>query len=157
MRVMDLELVQKFINVVMWRGKKNAARHIVYDAIDVLTKKAGDDKRKGLRFFYKALIKLPAVEVRPRRVGGSVYQIPREVPPNRARALAMRWLISAAAERSDKTMGHRLHMSLLDAAEGRGSCVKKKLMCIEWQKQTVHSLIMHGKEVISMSISIREI
>lgn len=90
------------------------------------TKKAGD-QNKGLDLFYKALDQLmPAVEVRPRRVGGSVYQIPKEVAPNRARALAMRWLISAAAERSDKTMGLRLAHELLDAAEGRGSAAKKR-------------------------------
>ncbi len=67
------------------------------------------------------------VEVRPRRVGGSVYQIPMEVSPDRARALAMRWLIDAACSRTDKTMGNRLAHELLDAAEGRGTAVKKKL------------------------------
>jgi small subunit ribosomal protein S7 len=118
--------VEKLINVVMWRGKKSAARKIVYEAMDVLTKKAGD-QNKGLDLFYRALDQLmPAVEVRPRRVGGSVYQIPKEVAPNRARALAMRWLISAASERSDKTMGLRLAHELLDASEGRGSAAKKR-------------------------------
>jgi small subunit ribosomal protein S7 len=118
--------VEKLINVVMWRGKKSIARKIVYDALEVLIKKAGD-KDKGLDLFYRALDQImPAVEVRPRRVGGSVYQIPKEVIPHRARALAMRWLISAAAERSDKTMGLRLAHELLDAAEGRGAAAKKR-------------------------------
>ncbi len=118
--------VEKLINIVMWRGKKSAARKIVYDALEVLVKKAGDPE-KGLDLFYKALDQLmPAVEVRPRRVGGSVYQIPKEVAPNRARALAMRWLISAASERSDKTMGLRLAHELLEASEGRGAAAKKK-------------------------------
>ncbi len=118
--------IEKLINVVMWRGKKNAARKIVYDALDILIKKAGD-KEKGLALFYKALDALmPAVEVRPRRVGGSVYQIPKEVVPHRARALAMRWLIKAAADRTDKTMGGRLAYELIDAAEGRGAAAKRK-------------------------------
>jgi small subunit ribosomal protein S7 len=122
------ELVQKFINVVMWRGKKNVARKIVYDAIDVLIKKNGGDQNKGLNVFFKAFEQLiPAVEVRPRRVGGSVYQIPMEVRPDRARALAMRWLIGAAKTRSDKTMGARLASELLEAYEGRGNAIKKKI------------------------------
>lgn len=122
------ETVHKFINVVMWRGKKNIARTIVYDALDVLTKKAGGDKEKGLALFNKALDSIiPAVEVRPRRVGGSVYQIPAEVSFNRGRALAMRWLISAAKTRGDKSMGLRLGHELLDAIEGRGAAVKKRM------------------------------
>lgn len=121
------ELLQKFINVVMIQGKKNVARTIVYDAIDVLIKKNNGDKELGLKAFYRAFENVvPAVEVKPRRVGGSVYQIPAEVRPNRARALAMRWLISAAKSRSDKTMGQRLAQELLEANEGRGTAVKKK-------------------------------
>ena len=123
----DSAVVQKLINVVMWRGKKNVARKIVYDALDVLVKKAGGDTEKGLELFNKALDSIiPAVEVRPRRVGGSVYQIPKEVASNRGKALAMRWLIKAASTRSDKTMGLRLAYELLDAAEGRGTALKRK-------------------------------
>lgn len=122
------ELVQKFINVVMWRGKKNVARRIVYEAIDILIKKNNGDQNKGLTVFFKAFDQLiPAVEVRPRRVGGSVYQIPMEVRPDRARALAMRWLIGAAKTRSDKTMGQRLANELVEAYEGRGNAIKKKI------------------------------
>ncbi|HEX2977782.1 MAG TPA: 30S ribosomal protein S7 [Candidatus Babeliales bacterium] len=122
------ELVAKFINVVMWRGKKGVARKIVYDAIEILTKKAGNNREKGLESFYRAFEQVfPAIEVRPRRVGGSVYQIPVEVRPERRRALAMRWVIDAAKKRSDKSMGLRLGHELLDAAEGRGDAVKKKL------------------------------
>lgn len=120
-------LVQKFINVVMERGKKNIARGIVYDAIDVLIKKSNGNQVKGLDLFYQAFDNIvPAIEVRPRRVGGSVYQIPKEVQPDRGRALAMRWLRDAAADRSDKTMGQRLAHELLDAVENRGGAVKKK-------------------------------
>lgn len=121
------ESLQKLINVIMWRGKKGAARTIVYDAMDILVKKSGGDQDKALKLFIKALDQvMPAIEVRPRRVGGSVYQIPMEVGDRRARSLAFRWLISAASARSDKTMGLRLGHELLDAAEGRGSAVKKK-------------------------------
>lgn len=122
------ETITKLINVVMWRGKKNAARTIVYDALDALVKKAAGDKDKGLHLFLRALDAImPSVEVRARRVGGSVYQIPMEVAHNRSRALAMRWLIAAAKTRPDKTMGLRLAHELMDAAEGRGTAVKKKL------------------------------
>jgi small subunit ribosomal protein S7 len=120
-------LIQKLINVVMERGKKNVARAIVYEAIDLLIKKSNGNEEKGIELFYRAFDNImPAVEVRPRRVGGSVYQIPMEVQGNRGRALAMRWLIDAAAGRSDKTMGTRLAYELLDAIENRGGAVKKK-------------------------------
>lgn len=122
------EVVEKLINIVMWRGKKSVARNIVYEALEVLTKKAGGDKDRGLNLFLKALDNIiPAVEVRPRRVGGSVYQIPMEVRSNRGQALAMRWLINAASTRPDKTMGIRLAHELVEASEGRGAAVKKKL------------------------------
>ena len=121
------ELVQKFINVIMVCGKKNIARKIVYDALDILVKKNNGDRGKGLKMFYEAFEKVvPAVEVRPRRVGGSVYQIPAEVRPSRANALAIRWVISSAKARSDKTMGQRLANEFLDAHEGRGAAVKRK-------------------------------
>src|SRR5262245_35027757 len=94
-------LVQKLINVIMERGKKNKARSIVYEAIDLLIKKNNGNSERGLDLFYRAFDAIvPAIEVRPRRVGGSVYQIPMEVQGNRGRALALRWLIGAAADRS---------------------------------------------------------
>lgn len=121
------ELVQKFINVVMERGKKNVARSIVYDALEILSKRAGGDKVKTLAVFEKAFNQvLPFIEVRSRRVGGSVYQVPREVRPDRGRALAIRWIIAAAKARSNKTMADRLAAELLDAYEGRGNALKKK-------------------------------
>lgn len=122
------EVIQKLINIVMWRGKKNAARNIVYEAMDVVSKSVSGDKEKGLKLFLKSLDQIvPSIEVRPRRVGGSVYQIPVEVKPRRAKALAMRWLIEAASKRSGKTMGIRLASELLEAYEGRGSAFKKKI------------------------------
>lgn len=119
-------LVSKLINVVMQRGKKEVARRIVYDAIDCLMERAGSDEG-ALDLFEKALVNVrPTVEVKARRVGGSVYQVPDEVRDVRARALAFRWLIEAAAKRSDKTMGARLGAELLDALENRGGAAKKK-------------------------------
>lgn len=120
-------LIQKFINVVMERGKKDIARTIVYSAIDMLAQKTNGNKEQAVVLFNKAFAQvMPSIEVRPRRVGGSVYQVPREVPTDRSRALAMRWLIEAASKRSDKTMGQRLARELLEAAEGRGNAIKKK-------------------------------
>lgn len=125
--IYNSELVQKLINVIMERGKKNVARKIVYDALEILSKKAGD-KDKGLALFQKAFNQVvPAVEVRARRVGGSVYQIPVEVRKKRAQSLALRWIIVGAKPRSNKTMGERLGYELLEASEGRGSAVKKKI------------------------------
>ena len=120
-------LIQKFVNVVMERGKKNIAYAIVYDAIDTLISKSKGDTEKALSVLHKAFEQVtPIIEVRPRRVGGSVYQIPMEVNPHRARALAMRWLLDGAHSRNDKTMGKRLAHEILEAHEGRGAAVKKK-------------------------------
>jgi small subunit ribosomal protein S7 len=120
-------LVQKLINTVMDCGKKDIARRIVYDAFDVLRSKNNGDDIKGYALFEKALSQIkPYVEVKARRVGGGVYQIPTEVRPERSLALALRWLIEAAASRSDKTMGLRLAHELLDAAQGQGGALKKK-------------------------------
>lgn len=122
------ELVQKLINVIMWRGKKNVARTIIYDALGLLAKKQGGSAEKALKTFYKAIEQItPTVEVKSRRVGGGVYQVPTEVSAHRARSLALRWVIAAAAKRADKTMGQRLGYELLEASEGRGAAMKKKL------------------------------
>ncbi|MBI2345230.1 30S ribosomal protein S7 [Candidatus Dependentiae bacterium] len=125
--VYQSELITRFINVIMWRGKKNAARHIMYEALEMLVEKTGS-KDKALELFYKAYNNvMPLIEVRPRRVGGSVYQIPREVSEVRGRSLALRWLKESAAARSDRTMGIRLGNEILDASEERGGAFKKKL------------------------------
>jgi small subunit ribosomal protein S7 len=122
------ELVQKFINVVMDQGKKSIARKIVYDALKIMGEKVGGNKEKTLELFSHSFEQImPLIEVRPRRVGGSVYQIPVEVGYHRGRALAMRWVIDAASSRTDKTMGLRLARELMEASEGRGNAVKKKL------------------------------
>src|SRR5438477_10949447 len=101
-------VLQKLINVVMKCGKKNCARTIVYDATDVLVKKTNGDENKAIEFFNRAYEQIaPYIEVRSRRVGGSVYQIPREVNLKRRQSLALRWLVQSAASRPDKTVGLR--------------------------------------------------
>lgn len=120
-------LVQKLINTVMERGKKDVARRIVYEAFDILRAKNNGDDAKAYAVFEKAITQIkPYVEVKARRVGGGVYQIPTEVRPERSLALALRWLIEAAAERPDKTMGIRLAHELMDAVQGQGGALKKK-------------------------------
>lgn len=120
-------VVQKLINVVMERGRKSLARKIVYGAFDIVAQKNGSSDEKAFAVFEKALENIqPLVEVKSRRVGGGVYQIPTEVRPVRARALMLRWLIQAAAGRSDKTMGQRLANEIMDAAHGNGAAVKKR-------------------------------
>ena len=121
------EIMQKLINVIMERGKKSVATGIVYEAMDMLEKKSGGNPQEALRLFAKAIQNItPVAEVRPRRVGGSVYQGPTPVDEQRARSLALRWLIDAAAQRSARTMGIRLAQELMDAVDGRGGAIKKK-------------------------------
>ncbi|MGL5252326.1 MAG: 30S ribosomal protein S7 [Moraxella sp.] len=115
----------KFINHVMVDGKKSVAESIVYGALDrVLEKNSGIDP---VQFFEDTLDKVrPMVEVKARRVGGATYQVPMEVRPSRRTALAMRWLVDAAAKRSEKSMALRLAGELLDAADGKGNALKKR-------------------------------
>ena len=114
----------KFINHVMVDGKKSVAESIVYGALDrVLEKNSGIDP---VQFFEDTLERVrPMVEVKARRVGGATYQVPMEVRPSRRTALAMRWLVDAAAKRSEKSMALRLAGELLDAADGKGNALKK--------------------------------
>ncbi len=120
-------LVQKLINVILRCGKKNIARRIVYDAMDIVGKKVGGNDKKVLDVFHKAFEQVaPYVEVRSRRVGGGVYQVPVEVPTQRKQTLALRWLVQSAQARSDKSMGIRLGLELIEASEGRGGAVKKR-------------------------------
>ena len=117
-------VVTKFINVVMRDGKKATAEKIFYDACDLLEKKM---KQEPLKVFGAALENVkPLVEVKARRVGGSTYQVPVEVRPERRMALGMRWLVQFARERGEKTMTEKLANEMLDAANNRGNAVKKK-------------------------------
>jgi small subunit ribosomal protein S7 len=117
-------VVTKFINCLMMQGKKSAAERIVYAAFDTIGQRSGGDP---LKMFHEALDNVkPAVEVRSRRVGGATYQVPVEVRPLRRQALAIRWLIDTARGRSENTMTDRLSNELLDAANNRGTAVKKR-------------------------------
>ncbi|MBM3510530.1 MAG: 30S ribosomal protein S7 [Alphaproteobacteria bacterium] len=117
-------VVTKFMNSVMFDGKKAAAEQIVYGAMQSIQGRTGKDP---LRLFHDAMDNVkPSVEVRSRRVGGATYQVPVEVRPDRSQALAIRWLIQAARGRSEKTMTDRLAAELLDAANNRGTAVKKR-------------------------------
>lgn len=118
------EVVAKFVNVVMYSGKKSLAEKIVYGALAIVSEKA---KKEPMELFEEALDNIrPAVEVKSRRVGGATYQVPVEVRPIRRTALAMRWIVDAARARSENSMGQRLAGELMEAAEKRGSAYKKR-------------------------------
>ena len=117
-------VVAKFINGVMEDGKKAVAEKIVYSAFDIIAQKS---KQDALNVFNEAIENVkPMVEVRSRRVGGATYQVPSEVRPERRQALAIRWIIGAAAKRSETTMTERLANELLDAFANKGTAVKKR-------------------------------
>ncbi|HVV83706.1 MAG TPA: 30S ribosomal protein S7 [Kofleriaceae bacterium] len=116
--------ITKFINVVMSDGKKATAEKIVYNALDLVAERAKDDP---LKVWDRALGNVrPKVEVKSRRVGGSTYQVPVDVRPDRSLALGMRWLIEYARGRNEKTMIDRLANEIVDAAQNRGNAVKKR-------------------------------
>ncbi len=118
------QVVSKFMSCIMLDGKKSVAERIVYGALDLIEGKMSQDP---VGVFHKALDNVkPAIEVRSRRVGGATYQVPVEVRDDRRQALAIRWLIDAARNRSESTMVDRLSGELLDAANSRGSAVKKR-------------------------------
>ncbi|MDY0190652.1 MAG: 30S ribosomal protein S7 [Desulfuromonas sp.] len=118
------KLVTKFVNNLMIGGKKSVAEKIVYGAFDLIVERSGED---AVEVFKKAFENIrPMLEVKSRRVGGSTYQVPIEVRPDRRNALVIRWVLSASRGRGEKTMRERLAAELLDAANNRGASVKKK-------------------------------
>jgi small subunit ribosomal protein S7 len=117
-------VLSKFMNSIMEAGKKSVAEKIVYDALDIIE---GKTKSSPIGIFQQALDNvMPAIEVRSRRVGGATYQVPVEVRTVRRQALGIRWIISAARDRNEKTMTERLSAELLDASNSRGNAVKKR-------------------------------
>lgn len=117
-------LVAKFVNTLLWNGKKSIAEHIVYGAFGVLQEKKNDDP---VKLFKQALDNIkPVVEVRSRRVGGATYQVPQEVRSDRRISLGLRWLIHAARLRREHTMKDRIAGELLEAVENKGQAVKKR-------------------------------
>uniref|UniRef100_A0A7C4MLZ7 Small ribosomal subunit protein uS7 n=1 Tax=Desulfatirhabdium butyrativorans TaxID=340467 RepID=A0A7C4MLZ7_9BACT len=120
----DSKLVAKFIRSIMKDGKKSVAEAILYRALDIMEKKTGEP---AIKMFEQALENTkPLIEVKSRRVGGSTYQVPTEIRPSRRTALGIRWIIGFARKRSEKSMAEKLAAELLDAANNRGSSIKKK-------------------------------
>lgn len=121
------ELLAKFMNMIMNDGKKSVAERIIYGALDCISEKETKGDDKAIELLEQALDNVkPMVEVKSRRVGGATYQVPVEVRPARRQTLAMRWVIEAARKRTEKSMAFRLAHELLDAADNRGTAVKKK-------------------------------
>ena len=118
------KLVSQVINKVMLDGKKSTAEKIVYDALAIIAERTGKDPLEQLESSIKTLT--PVLEVRSRRVGGATYQVPVEVPPRRARTLAIRWLVEFSRNRREKTMAQRLANELLDAQSQQGAAYKRK-------------------------------
>ena len=119
----DLVLA-KFMNRIMLNGKKSISESIVYGAFDIVSDKTG---KSPIEFFHDALSNVkPALEVRSRRVGGATYQVPMEVRPKRAQALAMKWLVDSASKRNEKTMRERVANEIIDAFNNKGNSVKKR-------------------------------
>lgn len=117
-------LVSKFVNCMMWGGKKSTAQGLLYDALRLIQQKTNDDP---MRLFKKAVENVkPVLEVKSRRVGGSTYQVPIEVNPTRRTSLSIRWILNSSRARGEKSMEERLAAELVDAANNRGNAIKKK-------------------------------
>ena len=122
------QLVTRFVNMLMWDGKKSKAFNIFYDAIEIVEERNQDEDKTPLELWKDALSNvMPHVEVRSRRVGGATFQIPMQIRPDRKVSLAMKWLISAARKRNEKSMALRLAQEVLAAAKEEGAAVKKRV------------------------------
>jgi small subunit ribosomal protein S7 len=122
------QLVTRFVNNMMWDGKKSVAFKVFYDAIDIVESKKPDDQKSALEVWKDALSNvMPHVEVRSRRVGGATFQIPHQIRPDRKIATAMKWLIGYARKRNEKSMAQKLAAEVLAAAKEEGAAVKKRM------------------------------
>ncbi len=122
------QLVTRFVNMMMWDGKKSVAFRIFYDAIDIVDQKKTDEEKSALELWKDALSNvMPHVEVRSRRVGGATFQIPMPIRPDRKISTAMKWLISYARKRNEKSMAQKLASEILAAAKEEGAAVKKRM------------------------------
>ena len=122
------QLVTRFVNNMMWDGKKSVAFKVFYDAIDIVDQKKTDDEKTALELWKDALSNvMPHVEVRSRRVGGATFQIPMQIRPDRKISTAMKWLIGYARKRNEKSMSQRLAAEILAAAKEEGAAVKKRV------------------------------
>lgn len=122
------QLVTRFVNMMMWDGKKSVAFNIFYDAMDIVDEKNTDEEKTALELWKDALSNvMPHVEVRSRRVGGATFQIPMQIRPDRKISTAMKWLISYARRRNEKSMAQKLASEILAAAKEEGAAVKKRV------------------------------
>ena len=122
------QLVTRFVNMMMWDGKKSVAFKIFYDALDIVEQKKTDEEKSSLELWKEALSNImPHVEVRSRRVGGATFQIPRQIRPDRKISTAMKWLITFARKRNEKSMAQKLAAEILAAAKEEGAAVKKRV------------------------------
>ncbi|MEO0505215.1 MAG: 30S ribosomal protein S7 [Bacteroidota bacterium] len=122
------QLVTRFVNMMMWDGKKSVAYRIFYDAIDIVDEKNTDEEKSALELWKEALSNvMPHVEVRSRRVGGATFQIPMQIRPDRKISTAMKWLISYARKRNEKSMAQKLAAEILAASKEEGAAVKKRV------------------------------
>ncbi|QBA64867.1 30S ribosomal protein S7 [Muriicola soli] len=122
------QLVTRFVNMMMWDGKKSVAFKVFYDAIDIVEEKKTDEEKSGLELWKDALSNvMPHVEVRSRRVGGATFQIPMQIRPDRKISTAMKWLISFSRKRNEKSMAQKLAAEILAAAKEEGAAVKKRV------------------------------
>ena len=122
------QLVTRFVNMLMWDGKKSIAFNIFYDAMDIVDERKQNDEKTPLEIWKEALSNvMPHVEVRSRRVGGATFQIPMQIRPDRKVSLAMKWLISFSRKRNEKSMALRLAQEVLAAAKEEGAAVKKRV------------------------------
>ena len=122
------QLVTRFVNMMMWDGKKSVAFKVFYDAIDIVESKKTDEEKSGLEIWKEALTNvMPHVEVRSRRVGGATFQIPNPIRADRKISTAMKWLISFSRKRNEKSMAQRLASEVLAAAKEEGAAVKKRV------------------------------
>jgi len=122
------QLVTRFVNNLMWDGKKSTAFDIFYSALEIVDQKNQDEEKTSLEIWKEALSNvMPQVEVRSRRVGGATYQIPMQIRPDRKVSMAIKWLIAASRKRNEKTMAQKLAAEVLAAAKEEGSAVKKRM------------------------------
>jgi len=122
------QLVTRFVNMMMWDGKKSVAFKIFYDALDIVEQKKTDEEKTSLEVWKEALSNImPHVEVRSRRVGGATFQIPRQIRPDRKISTAMKWLINFSRKRNEKSMAQKLAAEILAAAKEEGAAVKKRV------------------------------
>ncbi len=122
------QLVARFVNNLMWNGKKSVALKIFYDALDIVEDKKGDEEKSALEIWKDGLSNImPHVEVRSRRIGGATFQIPMQIRPNRKISMAIKWMITYTRKRNEKTMANKLASEILASAKEEGAAVKKRI------------------------------